>query len=247
MSAGTDPVDDDRRLAHLYDVIEAPTGEASIETVVGVLKELSRGGPVLELGVGSGRVALPLAAAGVSVTGIESSQELLDVLRTRRHGRDLPVLFGNFRDLEGGPYHLIYALESVFWQLREQDDQVACFANVSQALAEDGIFLVETARVPFRGGTQVSLREAGEGGAVLRVGGYDDVHQTMSSTTLAVMDGQVRTFPTTMRYTVPAELDLMARIAGLTFLDRWGTWDRSPVTSGDVRVISLYQLRTGDW
>lgn len=222
---------------------------ASVELIVDVLKELSDGGPALELGVGTGRVALELAAAGVQVTGIDSSLDVLDALRARPGGEELPVLLGNFRDLEGGPYSLIYALRDVFFRLRHQDDQVACFANASQAMSEGGILLLETSmpRFGFGEGARLSVEEIDDRRVVLRIAEYDAVQQAVSSATMTFAEGRIDLAHDHLRHALPAELDLMARIAGLTLKARWGDWyGRSP-SPGSPRVVSLYQLRTQDW
>jgi cyclopropane fatty-acyl-phospholipid synthase-like methyltransferase len=247
MATSTGQIGYGRHMAQAYDSLAAPGAGGPVDLVVEVLKELSDGGQALELGVGTGRIALPLSAAGVAVTGIDSSPEMLEMLRAKPGGAELPVLLGNFRDLEGGPYDLIYTVFDTFWHLLEQDDQVACFANAGQALSDEGIFLIETTLAPFKGETQFSIQESDDERVVLRMGSYDSVHQVASSTTLIFSGGDVRAFPVRMRYAPPAELDLMARIAGLTLKDRWGDWERNPVTSRSSRAISVYQLQTGRW
>jgi SAM-dependent methyltransferase len=236
-------------MTQTHDGFEVPYSGAPVETVVEVLKELAGRGRVLELGVGTGRIALPLAAAGVTVTGIDSSGERLEVLHAKPGGDDLPVLLGNFRDLQGGPYDLVYAVDNALLRLLDQDDQVACFANVGQALAEGGIFIVETALEPpsCPGGTRVSVSEVSAERVIMRVGTYDSIRQLVSGALIIFSDGGVRTIPDLMRYTPAAELDLMARLAGLTLKDRWGDWQGNPVTSRSAWAISLYELRTTGW
>jgi SAM-dependent methyltransferase len=220
---------------------------APVETVVEVLHGLSNGGSALELGVGTGRTALPLVAAGVHVTGIDSSAAMLEVLRAKPGGAELPVLLGNFRDLQGGPYHLIYSVCNAFCRLLEQDDQVACFANAGQALVEGGTFLLETALWPHRNDARMSVEETGEGRVVLRLGSYDGVQQVASAATVVFSGNQAQAYPNRTRYAAPAELDLMARLAGLTLRERWGDWEGNPVTSHSACAISLYELRTKAW
>lgn len=219
-----------------------PRGDEA-ETVE-YLAELASGGLALELAIGTGRVALPLAARGVRVDGIELSPDMVARLREKPGGMELRIILGDMASAEAsGPYRLVYLVFNTIYNLLTQDDQVRCFENAARHLAEDGVFLIE-AGVPqawLRGRRQfVDAEYVGADDVVLDVNRYDPVTQILDENHVRLGNDGVRLAPISCRLAFPSELDLMARIAGLRLLERWGGWRREPFTADSVRHISVY-------
>ena len=214
---------------------------------VSTLADLAGGGRVLELGIGTGRIALPLAELGVEVHGLDASQGMVDRLRAKPGGGRIPVTIGDFADVGvEGSYALIFVAFNTFFALPSQEDQVRCFANVADHLTDDGVFLIE-AFVPdmtryVRGQhTGVSFVETDR--IRLDASLHDAVTQRVNSQHVIISEEGVKLLPVDIRYAWPSELDLMARLAGLRLRERWGDWDRSPFTAGSSRHVSVYGSR----
>jgi hypothetical protein len=209
------------------------------------LAQLARGGPALELAIGTGRVALPLASHGLRVDGIDLSTAMVAKLRAKPGGDQISVTIGDFADVPvAGHYPLIYLVYNTLFNLLTQEDQVRCFENVSAHLIEDGTFVVEAFvptwlyRLP---NDQYVDAEAIQVAQVwLDVGRHDPVNQRLDETHVCLSPEGVRLYPIVNRYAWPSELDLMARLAGLHLLERWADWDRAPFTSTSARHISVY-------
>jgi len=220
---------------------DVPRGDEN-ETVA-LLAELSRGGPVLEFAVGSGRIALPLEARGVPVDGIELSADMISVLRRRPGGERVRVFPGDMTTVgTGRTYPLVFLVFNTIFNLLTQDDQVRCFENAARHLTSDGVFLVETA-VPSawtRHDQYVNAESVGVDLVVLDVCRYDPVTQVLDENHVHITKSGVRLQPISCRLAWPAELDLMARLAGLRLRHRWGGWQREPFTASSVRHVSLY-------
>ena len=213
------------------------------DDTVAFLRQLAGDGPVLELAIGTGRIARPLAATGVHVDGIDISQAMVDVLRTQPGGDAIPVTMGNFADVPVvGRYKLIYVVYNTLKNLLTQDDQVRCFENVAKHLTDDGAFVVE-ALTPAALGLvdhQYVHAESIETDSVwLDVARYDPATQMLDESHVALTSTGVRLFPVVQRMIWPCEMDLMARIAGLRLKERWDDWDRSAYT-GTGNVVSVY-------
>jgi SAM-dependent methyltransferase len=213
------------------------------DATVAFLRELAGDGPVLELAIGTGRIARPLAATGVRVDGIDISQAMVDVLRTQPGGDAIAVTMGNFADVPvDGTYRLIYVVYNTLKNLLTQDDQVRCFENVAKHLTEGGAFVVE-ALTPTALGLvdhQYVHAEAIEVDSVwLDVARYDPATQMLDESHVALTSTGVRLWPVVQRLIWPAEMDLMARIAGLRLTERWDDWNRSAYT-GTGNVVSVY-------
>jgi SAM-dependent methyltransferase len=227
--------------AEIYD--DEPRGDEAV--AVAFLEQLADGGPALELAIGTGRIALPLAARGVRVDGIDLSTAMVAKLREKPGGDALAVTIGDFADVPvEGSYRLIYVVFNTLFNLLTQDDQVRCFENVAAHLADDGSFLVE-ALLPawlhrLRDGQHVDAEHVGVDEVRLDVGRHDPVEQRLEESHVHLTRDGVRLFPIVMRYAWPSELDLMARIAGLRLRDRWGGWEREPFTSASTRHVSVY-------
>jgi SAM-dependent methyltransferase len=230
------------RVAERYDdtAAELFVPEA-VEPVFDFLVELAGGGAALELGIGTGRIALPLARRGVRVHGIDLSADMVAQLRTKPGGEDIPVTIGDFATTKvDGKFALAYVVFNSIMNLRTQDAQVACFENVAEHLEPQGRFVVEIMlpelqRLP-RGETFVPFDVSPEH---LGVDEYDVATQSLTSHHYYPREGEYATFPG--RYAWPSELDLMARIAGMSLRERWSDWTREPFTSESAKHVSVWQ------
>jgi SAM-dependent methyltransferase len=228
--------------AEVYD--QTDTREDTPATV-SFLEQLAAGGPALELAIGTGRVALPLAARGVVVDGIDFSTAMVAKLRAKPGGDQIAVTIGNFADVPvPGTYRLIFLVFNTLFNLLTQDDQVRCFENVASHLTADGSFVVE-AFVPsyltrLRSDQYVDAEAIGVDEVTLDVGRHDPVKQLLEESHVVLTREGVRLFPIVCRYAWPSELDLMARIAGLRLKDRYGGWTREPFTSTSSMHVSVY-------
>ena len=230
-----------QRIARIYDDLYEKVDEDALD----VLAELADGGRVLELGIGTGRVALPLRARGVDVYGIDASEEMIARMRAKPGGEDIPVTGGNFVNMDvDGPFNLIYVLFNTFFALLTQDDQVRCFQNVAQRLGPEGVFLIE-AFVPdlrrFDRGQTVRATGVDVDEVHLESSRYDPLTQQVTSQHVILTEEGVRLFPVKLRFAWPAELDLMARLAGLNLGYRWEDWRRAPFTAKSEKHISVYR------
>jgi hypothetical protein len=208
---------------------------------VDFLALLAGGGPALELGVGTGRIALPLAARGVPVTGIDGSQRMVDRLRAKPGGDRIEVCIGDFADVPvGGKYSLVYVVFNTLSYILGQDEQVRCISNVSQHLTSNGALVVE-AVVPGWGHA-VSAERITRDCLTLYVPLRDAATQRLTSQFVTIDErGGVRLFHEEKRFVWPSELDLMARIAGLRLRERWAGWRREPFTATSVKHVSVYE------
>ena len=229
------------RYAEVYDTLCARDDTAA---TVDLLEQLAQGGPALELAIGTGRVAIPLAARGLRVEGVEISPPMVKELRAKPGGDQIPVTMGDFADVPvDGRYRLIFVVFNTLFNLTTQDAQVRCFENVAAHLTDDGSFVVE-AFVPdlsrFRNGQYADVEAVELDEVRLDVCRHDAVTQRMDESHVRLTRDGVRLYPVVTRYAWPSELDLMARIAGLRLLHRWSAWDRQPFTSDSAAHISVY-------
>jgi SAM-dependent methyltransferase len=212
---------------------------------VAFLEQLAGPGPALELAIGTGRIALPLAARGIRVDGVDISPAMVDQLRARPGGDQLSVTIGDFADVPvPDTYRLIFVVWNTLFNLLSQEDQVRCFKNVAAHLTGDGSFVVE-AFVPaflYRlHNNQLVDAEAIEVDEVrLDVLRHDAATQMLEESHVSLSQTGVRLDPVVQRYAWPSELDLMARIAGLRLKERWGGWDRAPFHSSSGAHVSVY-------
>jgi SAM-dependent methyltransferase len=228
------------RIADVYDTFHTADAEHAAETLAG----LARGGPVLELGIGTGRVALPLAARGVEVYGVDASAAMVSRLREKPGGEAIPVTMGDFADVAvEGRYSVVFIAFNTLFALLTQEDQVRCFANVASRLAEEGVFVIE-AFVPdltrYGGGQRVDVLGIDSESVRLDAARLDAAEQRVEATHVILTHGDVRLYPVRLRYAWPAELDLMARIAGLRLRRRWGDWDQRPFDAESTKHVSVY-------
>jgi len=232
------------RAASVYDERTADMFDpAVLRPVVDLLADLAGHGPTLEFGIGTGRIALPLAQRGVRVIGIDNSEAMVARLRAKPGAADINVTIGNFATTRvDGEFTLVYLVFNTIFNLVTQEEQVACFQNAAVHLDSGGRFVIEThvpdlQRLPL-GQTIIPYRAEPEG---LSFDVYDVVTQRFSSQHYVFAEDGVQAYPVEFRYAWPSELDLMGRLAGLTLSDRWAGWQREPFTSLSRAHVSVYQ------
>jgi SAM-dependent methyltransferase len=230
------------RIADTYDELYQDTldTEGAVET----LADLARGGPVLELAIGTGRVALPLAERGLEVHGIDVSERMVGKLREKPGGDAIPVTMGDFADVPvDGTFRLVFVAFNTLFGLLTQEDQLRCFANVAKHLTDDGVFVVEAffpdlAR--FDRGQRIQVNHVDAESVMFDTSRHDPVEQRVDSQHVVITEGETKLYPVSIRYAFPSELDLMARLAGLDLRERWGNWKREPFTAESNRHVSVY-------
>jgi SAM-dependent methyltransferase len=215
-----------------------------IDETVGVLAGLAGGGRALELAIGTGRIALPLAARGVPVFGIDMSRAMVARLRAKPGGDGVGVTIGDFATTHvEGTFSLVYLVFNTIMNLTTQDAQVDCFRNAAAHLEPGGCFLIEVNLPALRklppGQTVVPFHTSPTGWAYDI---YDVATQATSSNYVRIpQDGPAEYSSTPFRYVWPSELDLMARLAGLRLRDRWADWSREPFTHESTKHVSVWQ------
>lgn len=239
---GYEPATYGDRIAEVYDHLYEGL---DTEAAVAVLAELAGEGPVLELAIGTGRLALPLAGHGLEVHGIDASEAMVSKLRAKPGGDRIPVTMGNFADVAvEGRYSLVFVAFNTFFALLFQDEQVRCFENVARRLADGGVFVLE-AFAPdltrFDRDQSISTQHVGLDRVLLDCSRHDALGQRVDSQHVVLGEEGVRLYPVSIRYAWPSELDLMARLAGLRLRERWGGWSREPFTGGSQRHVSVYE------
>jgi SAM-dependent methyltransferase len=232
------------RIADAYDAL--PTHPVDADAAVTCLARLAATGPALELGIGTGRLALPLLRRGVAVSGIDASKAMVAKLRAKPGGDQVPVTIGDFADVPvdgDGRFSLIFVAYSTFFALPDAGTQRRCFERVAGRLKAGGRFVIE-AFVPDPGrfvrDQHIEVRHVGTDSAVLSVSRHDGAAQRVDSLLVRLADNDVRTWPVRLRYSYPGELDLMAELAGLRLEHRWGGWEGEPFTGDSVKHISVY-------
>ena len=231
------------QLADVYDDLYG--GLPNRTDAVEVLADLAGPGPALELGIGTGRIALPLAERGVEVRGMDASPAMVAKLRSKAGGEAIPVVMGDFADVTTDvPVTLVYVAFNTFFGLLTQDDQVRCFANVAACLAPGGRFVIE-AFVPdlgrFDRGQRVGVAEIAMDEVQLDVARHDAARQQVESAHVFLGPAGTRVYPVRLRYAWPSELDLMARLAGLELESRWQDWLRGEFTSQSAGHVSVWR------
>ena len=199
----------------------------------------------MELAIGTGRIALPLAARGIRVDGIDISTAMVDQLRTKPGGAEITVTIGDFADVAvPGEYRLIYVVWNTLFNLLTQDEQVRCFENVAAHLTSDGSFVVEALLPDYayrlRNKQYVEAESIEVGEVRLDVLRHDPARQMIDESHVTLSREGIHLNPVVQRYAWPAELDLMARIAGLRLKERWDGWNREPYTGAGSTVVSVY-------
>jgi SAM-dependent methyltransferase len=229
-------------VAARYDETIAGWGDPEVvEPAVDFLFELAGDGAALELGIGTGRIALPLAARGVRVHGIDLSEAMVARLRAKPGGPEIPIAIGDFATTRvEATFSLVYLVFNTILNLTTQDAQVACFENVSAHLEAGGCFVIETGLPALRklpvGETLLASDASPEHYCIDE---YDVANQGLISHHFWPAEGRTLSMP--FRYVWPAELDLMARIAGMRPHERWNGWRREPFTSESGKLVGVWE------
>jgi len=234
----------DERIAARYDATATHMfNPAVLDPAVDFLADLAGGGAALELGIGTGRIALPLNRRGVPVHGIDLSPAMIERLRAKPGAEDLGVTIGDFATTRvEGTFRLAYLVFNTITNLTSQDEQVECFGNVAEHLEPGGHFVIEvfvptlqqlppgeTLRVFHRSPTHLGVDE------------YDVATQILHSHHYWFDGDKAQTFSAPYRYVWPAELDLMARLAGMSLQERWSDWKREPFTRDSTSHVSVWR------
>jgi SAM-dependent methyltransferase len=235
------------RIAERYDESSADMFDpAVVEPVVDFLEELAGGGAVLELGIGTGRIALPLAMRGVRVSGIDLSEAMVAKLKEKPGAEELDVTIGDFATTRvDGRFSLAYLVFNTINNLTTQDEQVACFENVAAHLEPGGRFVIEVGVPGLRRlppGEKFHVFDFSDDH--VGIDEYDVANQGLISHHFSLVDGRWELVSMPFRSVWPAELDLMARIAGMTLRERWSGWQREPFTDESTKHVSVWE-KTG--
>jgi SAM-dependent methyltransferase len=235
------------RVAARYDETSADMFEAAeVEPVVDFLAELATDGSALELGIGTGRIALPLSQRGIRVHGIDLSEAMVARLQAKPGAGQIGVTIGDFATTTvEGRFAVAYLVFNTIMNLTTQDEQVACFHNVASHLQPGGCFVVEVSipdlqRLP----PGETVRPFTVSATRLGFDEYDVAAQGLISHHYWIDDGKLETVSMPFRYVWPAELDLMARLAGMSLLERWSDWKREPFTSDSRQHVSVWEKTT---
>lgn len=225
-----------------YDLHHDPGNtEAAVERIAA----LAAGGRVLEFAIGTGRIALPLAARGIPVTGLEASPEMVEKLREKPGGEAIEVVMGDMAAVTvPGPFDVAILVFNTLFNVLTQDGQVRCFENAAASLAPGGLFVIE-AFVPeitrFHDGQCVRVNRIGADTAWLEAITHDPVAQRLDMQRMRITAEGTRLVPLALRYAWPAEIDLMARVAGMRLAHRWADWQMAPFTPTSRSHVSVYE------
>ena len=239
------------KIAEVYDLMYPM--RADVGATVGALVRLAGDGSALELGIGTGRVALPLAARGIEVHGIDASEAIVAKMRAKPGGDAIPVTIADFsgfsvkdgnRDKQTKKFKLVYVVFNTLFQATSQEAQVRCFQSVAAHLTDEGLFLVEAFvpdRTRFTRGQNISAGRVESDLVSIDISRHDPVNQFVQSQHVFIGESGVKLYPVQVRYSWPSELDLMAQLAGMRLRERWGDWDGSPFTASSEFHISIYE------
>jgi hypothetical protein len=237
-----------REMAGKYDDIQRFSSTPSRldpDAAVAFLAERAGAGPALEFAIGTGWIALPLAERGIRVAGIELSQAMVDRLIEKPGGTGVAVTVGDMAEVSvPGTYRLVYIVANSLSNLLTQESQVRCFENAARHMEDSGLFVVEMFVPAFlyrsRGDQYVEAEAIELDHVRLDVGRHDPVGQVLDESHVSLTPAGVHFDPIVTRYAWPAEMDLMARIAGLRLKERWGGWHGEPFTGASTHHISVY-------
>jgi len=234
----------DTRVAARYDETSAEMFDpAAVDPVLAVLVELAGAGRALELGIGTGRIALPLSQRGVPVHGIELSKAMVAKLHEKPGGEQIGVTIGDFASTTvDGRFSLAYLVFNTIMNLTTQAAQVACFSNVAAHLEPGGCFLIEVGVPDLRRlppGETVRAFHVGE--TTWGFDEYDVARQGLISHHFEILGGSAERNSIPFRYVWPSELDLMALLAGMRLRERWSDWTREPFTSDSRKHVSVWE------
>lgn len=230
-------------VAETYDRDHGSNDTDLIAETVECLKSLAGAGRLLEFAVGTGRIALPLRAAGCAVSGIELSKAMVAELRKKESGQPMDVAIGDMTSTKvSGPFSLVFLVFNTIDNLVTQEAQIACFKNAAWHMDKGGRFLIETRvpplqRIPF-GETKMAFACSSDH---FGIDDYDLVTQRYTSNHVWIRGNQHQQLSIPFRYVWPSELDLMAQLAGLELEHRWSGWDKAPFTHLSERHISVWR------
>jgi SAM-dependent methyltransferase len=231
------------KIAGIYDELYQELFD--VEGTADFLAGLAGAGPALELAIGTGRIALPLRERGVEVHGIDISEAMVEKLRAKPGGADIPVTMGDFAAVPVyGEYSLVYLVFNTLFALTTQEDQVRCFANVAEHLAPGGVFVIECFWPDisrFDRHQRIGVDRVTRNMVELETTRHDPVNQRSESLHVVMTEKGNEFYPVVVRYAYPAELDLMARLAGLRLRDRFGDWRHGAFTSDSTNHVSVYE------
>ncbi len=215
----------------------------AVDPIVDFIAELARGGAALELGIGTGRIALPLSRRGVSVAGIDLSEQMVARLHAKPGAEEIAVTIGDFATTRvDGTFSVAYVVFNTIGNLTTQAAQVACFQNVAAHLEPGGCFLIEVGIPDLQWlppGETMRVFHASE--THWGIDEYDVANQGLTSHHFELLDGRFELISMPFRYVWPSELDLMAQLAGMTLRERWSGWKREPFTSESRKHISVWE------
>jgi len=241
MAGFDDPAFFGDRWADVYDERTTLDPAPAVEFLAG----LAGDGRVLELAIGTGRVALPLAARGIDVEGIEAAEAMVRRLRAKPRGEEIAVAIGDMADVPTqGPFRLVYLVFNTLFNLPSADRQADCFRNVARVLEADGAFVLECF-VPdvarYDRGQRVEALAVTEDAATIEVVRHDAAAQRVMTQKITFDSEGIRLHPVALRYCWPSELDLMAAQAGLRLRARYADWDRRPFGFDSAGHVSVYE------
>lgn len=234
----------DQTAEHYDEWVALSISESETNAAVAFLAGLKPGGRALELGIGTGRVGLPLAGQGLEVHGIEASEKMVAKLREKPGGAEFPLHVGDFADVDApGEYDLIFIVLNTIFSLTSQEEQIRCLTNVAGKLAPGGL-LVSEALVPdlsrFDRNQRVNASQIEIDKIKLDISRRDPITQVITSSHVIVTPLGVQLHTGMARHITPNEHDLLCRIAGLRLVDRFGGWNREPFTANSAKHISVY-------
>jgi Methyltransferase domain len=237
----------DESVAAVYDDYEREEFDAeAIDATVEFLAELAGEGPALEFGVGTGRIALPLAQRGVPTHGIDLSRPMVERLQAKPGGDEIGVTIGDFATTTvDGSFSLVYLVCNTIMNVTTQEAQVACFGNAAAHLRPGGCFVIkvmipELQRLPP--GETLHVVDASD--IHWGIDEYDVASQGLISHHFEIADGRLVRSSMPFRYVWPSELDLMAQLAGMRLRERWDGWRREPFTSDSRKHVSVWEKRS---
>ena len=230
------------RIANVYDQWYSEYDPAAID----FLAKLAKGGKALELGIGTGRIALPLVKAGVVVQGVDASESMVAWLRSKPGGENIPVTLASLPDLPvDGHFSLVYVVFNTFFCLLTQQEQIRCFQNVARHLSANGVFVIE-AFIPdlarFTGGQCTRTVRIEDHEIQMDVSQLELDKQLIISQHVVLTEQGTSFYPVKLRYIWPSEMDLMAQLSHKQLRERWGGWAKNPFTGQSGKHISVYEL-----
>jgi SAM-dependent methyltransferase len=247
---GFDPTTYGERTADAYDrLVTLNPGVDDWEVVAAGLARIAAGRqPVLELGIGTGRVALPLVGHGLEVHGIDASPAMVAKLREKPGGDAIPVAMGDFADVAvDGRYPFICLVFNTFYALLTEDDQRRCLRNVAARLTDEGAFVVSGFvfdETLYEREQRVTVTHLGLDEVKLDAARHDRERQRIDAQQILISEQGIRLFPVALRYVHTWQLDEMAADAGLVLRDRWGGWAEEPFTDASRSHVSVYVRRS---